>query len=190
MDLTQSIEPNSSQINADDLLANPRTVTITGVEAGSAEQPVFVHVAEIPDRTWRPSKSMRRVLVTAWGPEAANYIGRRVTLIRNPEITFGPNKVGGIEVSHLSHIEKPLTVALTATRGRRKNFTVQPLTDAPAPRDWAAEIALAASDLSALEALGKAAKQAEAGDDVVGQIRAAYKAASPAAAKGADDPRS
>jgi hypothetical protein len=173
MDLTQSIEPNSSQINADDLLANPRTVTITGVEAGSAEQPVFVHVAEIPDRTWRPSKSMRRVLVTAWGPEASNYIGRRVTLIRNPEITFGPNKVGGIEVSHLSHIPKPLTVALTATRGRRKNFTVEPLPDI-AQRDWTAEIQLAASDLSALEALGKAAVQAGAGDDVVGAIRAAY----------------
>jgi hypothetical protein len=173
MDLTQSIEPNSSQINADDLLANPRTVTITSVEAGSAEQPVFVHVAEIPDRTWRPSKSMRRVLVTAWGPEAANYIGRRVTLIRNPEITFGPNKVGGIEVSHLSHIDKPLTVALTATRGRRKNFTVEPLPDL-VQRDWSSEITLAASDLSALEALGKAAKQAGAGDDVVGEIRAAY----------------
>jgi hypothetical protein len=176
MNLTQSIEPNSSQINADDLLANPRTVTITGVEAGSAEQPVFIHVAEIPDRTWRPSKSMRRVLVTAWGPEASNYIGRRVTLVRNPEITFGRDKVGGIEVSHLSHISKPLTVALTATRGRRKNFTVEPLPDI-VQRDWAAEIALAASDLSALEALGKAAKQAGAGDDVVTAIRQAWNTA-------------
>ncbi len=67
MDLTRSIEPNSSQVNADDLIASDRTVTITGVEEGSAEQPVFVHLQEIPDRTWRPSKSMRRVLVAAWG---------------------------------------------------------------------------------------------------------------------------
>ncbi|MBK0296727.1 hypothetical protein IAE22_32895, partial [Bacillus sp. S34] len=99
MDLTRSIEPNSSQVNADDLIASDRTVTITGVEAGSAEQPVFVHLQEIPDRTWRPSKSMRRVLVAAWGPEASNYVGRRVTLTRNPDITFGRQKLGGIEVA-------------------------------------------------------------------------------------------
>ncbi len=36
-------------------------------------------------------------------------------------------RVGGIEVAAMSHLDKPLTVALTATRGKRKNFTVQPL---------------------------------------------------------------
>lgn len=177
MDLTRSIEPNSSQVNADDLIASDRTVTITGVEAGSAEQPVFVHLQEIPDRTWRPSKSMRRVLVAAWGPEASNYVGRRVTLTRNPDITFGRERVGGIEVAALSHIEKPLTVALTATRGKRKNFTVQPLPDAAATVDWLTELANAGSNVSALNKLGHAAKNAGAGEDVLGQIRAARDAA-------------
>ncbi len=179
MDLTRSIEPNSSQVNADDLIASDRTVTITGVEAGSAEQPVFVHLQEIPDRTWRPSKSMRRVLVAAWGPEASAYVGRRVTLTRNPEITFGRERVGGIEIAAMSHLDKPLTVALTATRGKRKNFTVQPLPDAPtpAPVDWLAELATAGNDPAALNALGHAAKNAGAGEDVLGQIRAALNAA-------------
>jgi hypothetical protein len=174
MDMTQTITPKSDQINADDLISGPITVTIAEVAKGSAEQPVDVRLVEYPNRAYRPSKSMRRILVSAWGPSAEEYAGRRLTLYRNPEIMFGPNKVGGVEISHLSHIDKPLTVALTATRGRRKNFTVQPLADAPAPRDWTSEIALAGTDLSALEALGKAAKQAGAGDDVVGQIRAAY----------------
>lgn len=130
MDLTESIAPRSDQLNADDLMSGPVTVTIQEVVAGTAEQPVDVVLVEFPGRAYRPSKSMRRILVMAWGPEASAYAGRRLTLYRNPEITFGRDKVGGIELSHLSDIAKPLTVSLTATRGKRKPFTVQPLPDA------------------------------------------------------------
>jgi len=131
MDLTESIAPRSDQLNADDLISGPVTVTIQEVVPGAAEQPVDVRLVEFPGRAYRPSKSMRRVMVMAWGVDASTYTGRRLKLHRNPEITFGRDKVGGIEISALSHIEKPLTVALTATRGKRKNFTVQPLPDAP-----------------------------------------------------------
>lgn len=127
MDLTQTIAPKSDQINADDLIPGPITVTIREVAKGSAEQPVDVHLVEYPGRAYRPSKSMRRVMVSAWGANASTYAGRQLTLIRNPEITFGRDKVGGIEIAAMSHIDKPLTVALTATRGKRKNFTVQVL---------------------------------------------------------------
>jgi hypothetical protein len=127
MDLTATIAPRSDQLNADDLISGPVTVTITEVRAGSAEQPVDVIVAEFPGRAYRPSKSMRRVMVSAWGKDASAYAGHRLTLFRNPDITFGRDKVGGIEISHMSHLDKPLTVALTATRGKRKNFTVKPL---------------------------------------------------------------
>src|SRR5690554_4080556 len=130
MDLTEAIVPNSQQVNADDLVASPRTVTITNVERGTDEQKVFVHLAEYPGRTYRPSKSMARVMVAAWGKESSTYAGRRLTIFRNPDIKFGPNKVGGIEISHMSHIDGPLTIALTRSRARKENFTVQPLPDA------------------------------------------------------------
>jgi hypothetical protein len=129
MDLTESIAPKSDQLNADDLISGPVTVTISEVAKGSDEQPVDVRLVEFHGRAYRPSKSMRRIMVSAWGKEASAYTGRRLTLYRNPEITFGRDKVGGIEISHLSHIEKPLTVALTATRGKRKSFTVAPLVE-------------------------------------------------------------
>jgi hypothetical protein len=179
MDLSQTIIPNSAQVNADDLIASSLTVTITGVEAGSAEQPVFVHLAEIPDRTWRPSKSMRRVLIAGWGPEASTYVGHRVTLFRNPEIRFGSERVGGIEVSHMSHIDKPLVVALTASRGKRKQFTVQPLQEPqkPAQRDWLTDLKQAAGDVSAINALGHAARAGGADNATVQRIREAYNAA-------------
>lgn len=129
MDLTASIIPKSDQINADDLMSGPRTVTVERVSAGSAEQPVDVHLVESPGRAYRPSKSMRRVMVMAWGKEASEYTGHRLTLYRNPAIKFGGMAVGGIEISHLSHIDARLTLALTTTRGKRAAFTVEPLPD-------------------------------------------------------------
>ena len=133
MDQTESIAPRSDQLNSDDLITGPVTVTITEVKAGNPEQPVEVHLVEFPGRPYKPSKSMRRVLVQAWGAEASTYTGRRLTLFRNPEITFGRDKVGGIEISHMSDLPKRLTVSLMVTRGKRKPFSVDPLPDAPKP---------------------------------------------------------
>ncbi len=127
MDMTSTIVPRSDQLNSDDLIGEPVVVTITQVTAGNAEQPVNVELAEFPGRPYKPSKSMRRVLVQAWGKDASQYAGRRLKLFRNPDITFGKDRVGGIEIEAMSHLDKPLTVSLMVTRGRRKAFTVQPL---------------------------------------------------------------
>lgn len=172
MDLTETITPRSDQINADDLISGPVTVTIQEVVKGTAEQPVDVRLVEFPGRAYRPSKSMRRVLVMAWGAEAAAYTGRRLTLYRNPEITFGKDKVGGIEIGEMSHLEKPLTVALTATRGKRRSFSVKPLADAPPARDFLAEAGQAGGDVDLLRALYGAAQKAGAPTNVLEGIRA------------------
>jgi hypothetical protein len=133
MDLTDTIIPKSDQLNAEDLLTGPRTFTITEVRKGSAEQPVDIHLAEFPGRPFKPSKTVRRILVSAWGPDAATYAGRRMTLYRDPAVRFGGMDVGGIRVSALSHITKPLTLVLAVSKGKRAPYVVQPLADAPAP---------------------------------------------------------
>jgi len=171
VDLTESIAPKSDQLNADDLMAGPVTVTIAEVAKGTPEQPVDVRLVEFPGRAYRPSKSMRRVMVSAWGAEASTYAGHRITLFRNPEITFGRDKVGGIEISHLSHIDKPLTVALTATRGKRKNFTVTPL-PAVERRDYLQEANAAGDDIALLRTLYTAAQQAGEPADTLAAIKA------------------
>jgi hypothetical protein len=150
MDLTESIAPKSDQLNAEDLLTGPRTFTVSEVRAGTAEQPVDVHLAELPGRPYRPSKTMRRVMVASWGKEAAAYTGRRLTLYRDPEVTFGRDKVGGIKISHLSNIDKAQTIMLTATRGKRAPHTVDPLPDA-APALTEADVS-ACTDLDQLKA--------------------------------------
>ena len=133
MDISKTTEPDSTQVNAEDFLAGPQTVTVTGVRTGTAEQPVNIDLAEFPGRAYRPNKSMRRVLVSAWGKEASEYTGRKLTLYRDPEVTFGREKPGGIKISHLSHIDKPLEIALTVSRGKRKPHRVEPLAESPVP---------------------------------------------------------
>jgi hypothetical protein len=111
------------------MLTGPRTVTITEVRKGSVEQPVDIHLAEFPGRPFKPSKTVRRILVSAWGPDATVYTGRRMTLYRDPAVRFGGLDVGGIRVSHLSHIEKPMTLVLAVTKGKRAPYVIKPLAD-------------------------------------------------------------
>jgi hypothetical protein len=128
MDLSQSIEARSDQINADDLIAGPVTYTVREVVQGKAEAP-FDFLLNETERAYRPSKTMRRVIVAAWGSEAANYAGRRLTLYREPTIQFGGKTVGGIRISHMSHIDQRVEVQAQVTRGKREKFTVDPLPD-------------------------------------------------------------
>ena len=71
--LRDTIAPKSDRVNADDFLAGPETVTITAVKRGDADTPVAIHIEG--RKPYYPCKSMRRVLISAWGdnmaPEAA-----------------------------------------------------------------------------------------------------------------------
>lgn len=133
-DLRITIEKKTDQLNFEDFLGGiTRTVTIAGVKKGTREQQYDIAI-EGDDRVWRPAVTVLKLLVEAWGDDAKEWVGRRATLYGDPSITFGRDRVGGIRVSHLSHLPegKPLSVMLTETRGKRKKHTVEPLpNDAP-----------------------------------------------------------
>jgi hypothetical protein len=131
MDISATTQPKSDQQNYDDYGGGAKTLTITEVRPGTSEQPVEIHLAEFPGRPYKPSKSMRRVLLAAWGNDTDTYAGRRMRLKGDPTIKFGGTAVGGIVIEALSHISKPMSIALTVTKGKRAPFTVQPLQDAP-----------------------------------------------------------
>ena len=133
MDITSTLEAKSNQLNTDDLIAGPRTIAITKVAAGRDDQPVAISFDGDQGKPWYPCKSMRRVLVAAWGPDASQYVGRRVKLFRDPSVTYGGIQVGGIRISHLSELETPLSIALTVTRQKRAPYKVLPLPAAASP---------------------------------------------------------
>jgi hypothetical protein len=127
MNLNTTIVPKSDQLNADSLIAGPRTIKITAVESGTAEQPVTIRYEGDAGQPYKPSKSMRRVLVMLWGGEGAAYVGRRITIYRDAGVKFGGEAVGGIKISHASDIAQTATIMLTETRGKRKPHRVEPL---------------------------------------------------------------
>lgn len=130
-DMTSAITPKSDQKNAEDFLSGPRTYTIERVEIRAVpEQPVSVFLAG-EERPWKPCKSMSRVLVSAWGPDANKYVGRSLTLYRDPKVKWGGLEVGGIRISHMSDIERDMVLALTETRGKRAPFMVKKMNAAP-----------------------------------------------------------
>ena len=103
-----------------------RVVTIAGVTAGTKEQQYDIAIEE-DKRVWRPAVTVLKLLVAAWGDDATEWVGRRAELYGDPNVTFGRDRVGGIRVSRISHIDKPFTASLTETRGKRKAHTVDPL---------------------------------------------------------------
>ena len=170
MDLTRMIAPKSDQKNADDFLSGPQTFTITAeIEYDDAQQPAGLVLDGDTAHPYKPGKSMGRVLTAAWGKES--YVGRCLTLYTDPDVQFGGMAVGGIRISHMSHITSTLKLNLTERKGQKKPFIVKPLPDvAPArpahPEPTEADVA-ACTDLDALGAMWKAS-----GPEMRAQIQA------------------
>lgn len=155
--------PRSDQWNADDFVGSEgKTFTIANVTEGTAEGARHdIHLAEGGGRVWRPPVTVLRLLSEAWGDDGDNWIGKRVTLYKDTKIRFGSETPGGIRVSHMSNLPggKRMSVALTATRGRRALTTVDPLPDvAPLPPKGPT----AAGIIAAFDALGVTVEQLEA----------------------------
>lgn len=173
MDIDDTIAPKVDQLTAEDLLGGARTYTIDRAVVHDGDQPVNLHLAEVPGRPYRPSKTMRRVLVHAWGKRSAEYVGRRIRLYRDPAVKFGGEEVGGIKISHLSHIDGPVSVALTVTRGKRAPYTVEPIpAETPEPT---AEQVEACDDVPTLYSMYRASQS----EPIREQIKARVSALKP-----------
>jgi len=135
MDLSKTIIAKSDQLNADDLIGGPRTFTVVEVRPGSEEQPVSIVLAEWPrSRPFKPSKTVTRILSYCWGLETDEWPqGARMTLYRDEKVKWAGEEVGGIRVSHLSHIKGQQKIALQESKHKKSLHVIDPLPDAPAP---------------------------------------------------------
>lgn len=164
IDMAKTVVPKSDQLNADDLIAGPRTIVVTGIRGlDNAEQPIAISFDGDGGKSFRPCKSMRRVLIHCWGADGSKYVGRAMTLFCDPEVQYGGMKVGGIRISHMSHIERETVMALTATKAKRKPYVVHPLA-MPDPQH---------PQQAATQAPQTGDKQAAATERVVAQMAAA-----------------
>ena len=141
VDMGKTIVARSDQLNSDDLIGGAITGRVVRVfSTGNPEQPVGIDIDSwhVP---YKPCKGMRRVLVEVWGTSGNDYVGKSLTLFRNPDVKYGGIACGGIEISEVSDISSPRSIPITVSRGKKKPFIVKPLKPAPAePKTNAAEI--------------------------------------------------
>lgn len=127
-DLRGTIVPKSDQLNAEQLLGGPMTIIVSDVRVSeSADQPLIVHYDGENGRPYKPCKTMRKLLIHAWGADGRTWPGKAMALYNDPSVRFGGDDVGGIRISHLSDIERDIKVSLTSTRGKKAKYEVKRL---------------------------------------------------------------
>lgn len=171
-DLRSTIIPKSDQLNSEQLLAGSMTIRVTDVLVGSSdEQPIAVHYEGENGRPFKPCKTMRKVLIFAWGPDGREWIGRSMTLYNDPQVRFGGAEVGGIRISHMTDIDKDMKVSLTATKGKKALHVIKRMADGDASLVAAIK---AAGDVDALKAAFKVAYRATKDEKRQAAFKAEY----------------
>lgn len=176
-DLRATIVPKSDQLNSEQLLAGPIDITVTDVRIGSGdEQPVVVHYEGENGRPFKPCKTMRKVLILAWGPDGREWVGKSMSLYCDPQVKFGGAEVGGIRISHMTDIERDIQVSLTATKGKKALHVIKRMQvdRGPALADVLDKIKSASNraEMAAAKALASTLKA----DADIGAAVAAYNA--------------
>lgn len=175
-DMNRAIVPKSDQLNADDLLAGPITIKVTGVSIKhTPEQPVAVNYEGDSGKPYKPCKSMCRVMVNAWGADSSKYAGRSMTLFCDPKVRWGGMEVGGIRISHMSHLDGAMTMALTMSKGSRKPFVVKPLATPAAKPATASAASQPAATTQAGEASDKTIEARKKAQDAYDMASAAIR---------------
>ena len=127
VDMAQFTEAKSDQLNSDDLLAGPRTITITKVTGQDGDQPISIYYEGDNGKPFKPCKTIRRVLLGVWGRYANEYVGRSMTIYRDDKVTFGGLEVGGIRISHMTNIDKETIVVVNKSKGKKVGMKILPL---------------------------------------------------------------
>lgn len=176
-DLRSTIIPKSDQLNSEQLLGGPMVITVTEVRrSASEEQPLIVHYEGDNGRPFKPCKTMRKVLILAWGADGSRWAGHSAQLFNDPNVRFGGSAVGGIRISHMTGIDKPIEVSLTATKGKKALHRIEPLVFEAAPHidDVLQAIAAATNKAGMDQAKALAERLTDTGDIEHAQI--AYRA--------------
>jgi hypothetical protein len=127
---SDTTKPKSDQTNSDDLLNGSITIKVRDVViSDSPDQPVSVFYVNDNNKPFKPSKTMRRVMMVIWGDDSDDFIGKSMTIFRDPKIKWAGKECGGISISHMSDMKdgKPQRLMLTSTRGQKSMVLIEPL---------------------------------------------------------------
>lgn len=127
LDLTGAVKPKSDQLNADDLVGGSMMLEITGVRLVQGDQPIVIDYVGGKGRPYKPCKSMARVLISLWGKNGEVYVGRKIVVYNDANVKWAGKAVGGIRISHMSHIDKDERIMITEARGKKTPHLISKL---------------------------------------------------------------
>jgi len=183
LDMTETTQAKSDQLNAVDLVGAPKTILITGItKVNSETQPIIIDYEGGKGRPYKPCKGFRRGLIELWGKDGKQYVGRSLTLFCNASVVHKGQEVGGSQISHASHIDTKVKFLLILGRGRRTMHTVEPIKDTTKPKavmsdtdlvEWCESLE-ACNDMNALSGIAKKIKAENYNDESRGRVMEEY----------------
>jgi hypothetical protein len=139
-DISHTIVAKSDQLNADDLIGKEAVdITVSRVSVGTGDQPINIYYGD-DNRPYKPCLSMRRVLAHFWGSESDNWVGKKMTIYRDPSVKWAGQEYGGIRIKAMEGLSKAQTVSLQATKGKKVIYTVEPFVESAKPKPKAPPI--------------------------------------------------
>lgn len=128
-DLSDTIEAKSDQLNAADLMGADKVIKITDVVryVDKGVNKFYLSYEGDSGRPYKPSLTMRRIIMKLWSKDGSVYIGRKLRLYRDDSITFGKERCGGIVIGAMSDIPSQATVKQQVSQRVYKEFKIEKL---------------------------------------------------------------
>jgi hypothetical protein len=149
--LSSTITPKSDQLNFEDVQRTRITAEIKSVRAGTKDQPVYIDLIGYDGRPYKPSKSMRRVLIGGWGVNGHSWVGKSLTLYGDSKVKFGGVEVGGIKVHAMSDVESDFSMMLSVSKGKRAEHRVKKLEKKKDPQEILTRFTAQANEMNLAE---------------------------------------
>lgn len=130
------IEIKSDQFNYEHFLAGPKTFKVAkiGSKKDQGKKKLLIYMEGHESTPFVPCLGMIKCLSSAegWGDKLAEWVGRSITLFGDSKVMFGSKELGGVRISHISHIAADYETKITERRGVRIDYLICKLDTAPA----------------------------------------------------------
>ena len=130
IDIDAVTASTADQLCGDDLLSGSRDIRINAVSSFADDKGKLRATLRYDGdngKPFIPAKTCARIMVALWGKHTSAWVGKTLTVYRDPEVMFGGAKIGGVRISHASDINETLKIMLATKRGKKDTFIVKPL---------------------------------------------------------------
>lgn len=133
MNIREFVTIKSDRLNYENFIMGAKEFTIAKLakKTDQGKARLLIYFEGYESTPYWPSLGMIKCLSSpdGWGEVPfSDWIGRRMTLFGEPTVVYAGKEIGGIQISHISHIKAEYSTKITLRRGMRIDFTIEPLT--------------------------------------------------------------